>query len=964
LGLAGILALAGAQAPEATAQEEAKKVLIYSGTTGYRHEGGGQAIGDAAVQAIQSRLADAGIESDYRTCNGMSEDAGDPPGCRNPEEGNPAIFTPENLAQYDAIFLFNASDYWSGTGGEPGQLWNAEEEQAIIEFVQNGGGIAANHNATDMGAGQPTWDWWDGSPDSVVGTTMPGHASNGETGTVITQDHHHISTRDLPDTWEVTDEHYNWERNVRGTHHVLANFDERTYNTGPNGMGQDHPISWCKSYDGEAVEDGTGEPKPYNDGRTWITGIGHNTAVYTENDGDNPFMDHLIGGIRWVAGEGKKSDCGGTVWSNFSRTVIVSDANGPIGLDVAADGKVYWTEIGSQGPWPNYESEGYIKMHDPEGEPGNVTTVATIPTRADHGNSEDGVLGMTLEPGFDLSDPEKRDIYVYYSPRNPDWPTEGDEIEVGWNVVSRFTLNEDGTEVLPDSEREILRVDKAKISGAPFGDAGPGHVGGAGLRFDSEGNLYLGVGDDVSPNAPGHDRYAPMDHRRPERWDARKTSANTGDLRGKILRIKPLEEIPEGAEPGLGETYEVPEGNMFEPGTPNARPEIYAMGFRQPFTVHTDPANPGTVTVGEFCHDNATNNPERSPAGVCEWNLLDGPGFHGWPFCVGDNSPANTMFRWDYTNDESTGDQYDCSLDSLPADLRYDPPGGGDDSSEPTNEGMDEIPGPAVPATIWKKYPGAEGGPDPLDFGDLSAGGMQPITGPIYRYDPENAKPGAFPPYYDGSWFIHNRGGDNGFWKEVRLAKSDNEMLHVHDFIPSNHFDPEIGQIIPSTFGPDGALYMARYQVGCCRNQTDPTQQTQIVKIEFNVADDDGEEPGGEAQLKAAVKPKRKTVNKRAKKVAFRFRVRNAGDAESPPLKVCATAPKRALRIIGPKALKGKGKRRCLTANPLDAGKAKNWRFTFKPKPKARGKKVKIKFTAGGKGVANAKAQATLKVRR
>ena len=41
LGLAGILALAGAQAPEATAQEEAKKVLIYSGTTGYRHEGGG-----------------------------------------------------------------------------------------------------------------------------------------------------------------------------------------------------------------------------------------------------------------------------------------------------------------------------------------------------------------------------------------------------------------------------------------------------------------------------------------------------------------------------------------------------------------------------------------------------------------------------------------------------------------------------------------------------------------------------------------------------------------------------------------------------------------------------------------------------------------------------------------------------------------------------------------------------------
>src|SRR5690606_9472512 len=108
--------------------------------------------------------------------------------------------------------------------------------------------------------------------------------------------------------------------------------------------------------------------------------------------------------------------------------------------------------------------------------------------------------------------------------------TAGNEIEVGWNVISRLTLNADGTQVLPNSEREILRVEQAKISGSPFGDNGPGHVGGGGLVFDSEGNLYLGVGDDVSPNAGGHDRLAPMDYRRAERWDARKTSANTGDL--------------------------------------------------------------------------------------------------------------------------------------------------------------------------------------------------------------------------------------------------------------------------------------------------------------------------------------------------------------------------------------------------------------------------------------------------
>ena len=41
--------------------------------------------------------------------------------------------------------------------------------------------------------------------------------------------------------------------------------------------------------------------------------------------------------------------------------------------------------------------------------------------------------------------------------------------------------------------------------------------------------------------------------------------------------------------------------------THETRPEIFAMGFRQPFTVHADPTKPDTVVVGEYCHDNAAN---------------------------------------------------------------------------------------------------------------------------------------------------------------------------------------------------------------------------------------------------------------------------------------------------------------------------------------------------------------------
>ena len=38
----------------------------------------------------------------------------------------------------------------------------------------------------------------------------------------------------------------------------------------------------------------------------------------------------------------------------------------------------------------------------------------------------------------------------------------------------------------------------------------------------------------------------------------------------------------------MGATYDIPDGNLFPVGTAKARPEIYAMGFRQPFTLHIE----------------------------------------------------------------------------------------------------------------------------------------------------------------------------------------------------------------------------------------------------------------------------------------------------------------------------------------------------------------------------------------
>src|SRR5690606_41167284 len=36
-------------------------------------------------------------------------------------------------------------------------------------------------------------------------------------------------------------------------------------------------------------------------------------------------------------------------------------------------------------------------------------------------------------------------------------------------------------------------------------------------------------------------------------------------------------------------TYSIPEGNLFEPGQELTRPEIYAMGLRNPFRITVDP---------------------------------------------------------------------------------------------------------------------------------------------------------------------------------------------------------------------------------------------------------------------------------------------------------------------------------------------------------------------------------------
>ena len=104
------------------------------------------------------------------------------------------------------------------------------------------------------------YQWW----DNLVGSLMPGHAATGNTTPACPR---RSSSRTTPPVHRSTgsprpaglrnDEWYNFSTNVRGNAHVLLSMDETTYDPGGNPMGYDHPIAWCKPYDG---------------GRAWVTG--------------------------------------------------------------------------------------------------------------------------------------------------------------------------------------------------------------------------------------------------------------------------------------------------------------------------------------------------------------------------------------------------------------------------------------------------------------------------------------------------------------------------------------------------------------------------------------------------------------------------------------------------------------------------------------------------------------------
>src|SRR6266852_1982948 len=151
-------------------------------------------------------------------------------------------------------------------------------------------------------------------------------------------------------------------------------------------------------------------------------------------------------------------------------------------------------------------------------------------------DSERGLLGLAFPPGF----AQKQRFYVNYNDLN------GDTVVAMYRVSANLDLADAASETI------LLPIRQ------PF----PNHNGGQ-VRFGPDGYLYIGMGDGGGAGDPNGN------------------GQNSASLLGKLLRID-VE-----SEPGH---YRVPLDNPFI-NTSGARPEIWALGLRNPWRFSFDRAN-------------------------------------------------------------------------------------------------------------------------------------------------------------------------------------------------------------------------------------------------------------------------------------------------------------------------------------------------------------------------------------
>lgn len=632
-------------------------------------------------------------------------------------------FHDDTLRRYAAVVFLNTT----------GDVLNHYQEANFERYIQAGGGFVGIHAASDT---EYEWGWF----GRLVGAYFNGHPPGTAQATLHVVDAKHKSTKHLPKAWKRTDEWYNF-RNLNPELRVLLKIDEKTYAGGTNGDA--HPMSWYHEFDG---------------GRAWYTALGHTEASY----GEAAFLQHILGGIQYAIGKNKKIDYSKAKTplapqeDRFSKTALVSglffeptEMTILPNLDVLIAqrrGEILLYKNGSEG----IKQVGFLNVYWKTNTPGV--------------NAEEGLMGIQKDPDF----ARNRFVYVFYSP-----------IDTSVNRLSRFTFENDTLK----EEKVILQFYSQREICC--------HTGGS-IAFGKDRLLYLSTGDNTTPfDEPNHPYanhgFGPMDDRPGKlQYDARRSSSNTNDLRGKILRIKINEDG----------SYEIPDGNLFAKNEPKARPEIYVMGNRNPYRISVDEQT-GFLYWGEVGPDaNMDSLDTRGPRGYDEVNQARQAGYFGWPLFIGYNYPYRA---YDYATGKH-GNAYDPAKPV---------------NNSKNNTGLEALPA-AQPAFIW--YPYAES----PDFPQVGSGGRNAMAGPVY-YTAKYPAQTRLPDYYNGKLFIYDwiRG-----WIKAVTMKPNGDFDKMEPFIPNTKLNNPIDMEV----GPDGRIYVLEYGSGWFSQNPDAG----LYRIDYN----------------------------------------------------------------------------------------------------------------------------------
>lgn len=409
----------------------------------------------------------------------------------------------------------------------------------------------------------------------------------------------------------------------------------------------------------------------------------------------------------------------------FSQSPIPADEH--FRVDTIASGFVDAMEMAVAPTGQIYvvERTGALKVVDPVTK--KVQTITTLPVEVRNKEfaRESGLLGITLDPKFT----ENGWLYLYYSVK--DKPI---------HRLARFQSK--GNELTDPKTLLEIPYDRENATC---------HEGGS-LAFGADGCLYLSTGDNTCPFKSNGS--APIDERDDRKWyDAQRSAANTNDLRGKILRIKPT------ADGG----YTIPEGNLFPVGTEKTRPEIYVMGCRNPYRISIDPET-NYLYWGKVGPD-AGRESDRGPRGYDEINQARKAGNFGWPYFSGDNK---AYAEYDFAT-KKVGPKFDPAKPI---------------NNSPNNTGLKELP-PAQPA-FWH-YPRASACAGPVfyskNFPNSESGLPKEFDSCLIAYD------------WTSTWIRVIKLDQNGniVWNEPWLSKF--RFVHPGDM----------------AMGPNGELYILEY---------------------------------------------------------------------------------------------------------------------------------------------------------